>query len=96
MNKSLIIFALIATLAFAKLGFKNEMFDNASNQKHEIIKTFLDNENLTVQQLEEFAKENNIDLEKLQRIKEFREKKNDNKNIPDLTEEQITLLKEKF
>lgn len=51
MNKSLIIFALLAAITLARFGMKDKMIENASTEQLERMK--------------EFAKKHNVDIEKM-------------------------------
>lgn len=62
MNKSLIIFALLAAITLARFGMKDKMIENASSEQLEKMKEFAKNEK---KQFEEFAKKHNVDIEKM-------------------------------
>ncbi|KAL4490871.1 hypothetical protein ABPG72_008607 [Tetrahymena utriculariae] len=96
MNKKLIIIALVLAFTIAKFDFKQKMIENASSLIHQNIKDFLSQENLSEQDLEQFARNNNLDIEKLTKIYQWKQKKANIENAPELTEEQKEILKEKF
>ncbi|EAR92888.3 hypothetical protein TTHERM_00295010 (macronuclear) [Tetrahymena thermophila SB210] len=96
MNKKLIIIALVLAFTIAKFDMRQKMIENASSFIHDKVKDFLSQENISQQDLEEFAKNNNLDIEKLTKVYQWKQKKIDIENAPELTEEQKDILKQKF